>query len=190
MEKIFEWQPKYNTPTFCDIYPEYDLFLEDMNEWLEVMFPSEEILTENSKQSLFYLLYSKYGETPISGLNVNQWKAKLFSIIGQHGPLWQRKRSIQRSLRNISDEELLIGAKQIYNHAFNPSSKPKTGDLDELEYINDQNTAINKKSKMEAYSILWSLLHSSETEDLLEKCKKCFCRFVGNQHPIIYESED
>lgn len=188
--QIFNWSPEYNTPTFSDIYPSYNDFSNDYNEIMNLMFPTETIITENSKQKLFYLLYSTYSNNPITHLDVNQWKFKLFGIIGQYAPMWERKLSIQKSLRNLTDAELIVGAKQIYNHAFNPSTAPSTSDIEELEYINDQNTAIHKKSKMEGYSILWSLLRADETKELLNKFQKCFSRFVANQRPIIYEEDE
>ena len=68
------------------------------------------------------------------------------SIIATYGTTWERKKAIQISLRNLTEEQLLQGAKQIYNHAYNPSTEPTTQELEELTHINDQNVTNNKKS--------------------------------------------
>lgn len=48
----------------------------------------------------------------------------------------------------------MTGSKSIYNHAFNPSNEPSTASLDELDYINEQNTSNVKRSKIDAYGML------------------------------------
>jgi hypothetical protein len=78
----------------------------------------------------------------------------MFSVIFQYGPTWEKKLDIQEKLRDLTEAEILAGAKAIYNHAFNPETTPSTASLEELNYINDQNITNYKKSKLEAYSIL------------------------------------
>ena len=73
----------------------------------------------------------------------------------------------------------MTGAKQVYNHALNPSTVPSTTTLEELQYINDQNVASHKKSKLEAYTILWELIHTNHTEEFLGRFRDCFSKFVG-----------
>ena len=68
-----------------------------------------------------------------------------------YGPTWEKRLDIQEKLRNISDDELRLGSKAIYNHALNPSTAPSTQALEELSYINDQSTSNYRKSKMDAY---------------------------------------
>ena len=146
-------------------------------------------INSDNQQALYYLLYAKYGNTPIICTDEYQWKMKIMSIIITYGPTWQRKKAIQVSLRALEESDLLQGAKQIYNHAFNPSTTPSTSELEELTHINDQNTSNNKKSKMEAYSILWANLHVDATDEFIQKFNKCFSRFVGDQFPTIFITE-
>ena len=150
----------------------------------------DDSLTEDSVKATYYLLYSRYGNTPITGCDEEQWKMKVFQVMATYGPTWQQKKKIQKDFRSLTEEELLTGAKQIYNHAFNPSTEPSTQELEELTHINDQNVTNNKKSKMEAYAILWANLHVDATDEFLNKFKNCFSRFVGDQCPIIYVEED
>ena len=184
------FRPEYITKTFCEIYSNYDDFKDDYDALIALVSGGIQPLTANNVRATFYLLYARYGNTPIVNYDVTQWKMKIMAIIATYGPVWEKKKAIQVNLRNLTEAELLQGAKQIYNHAFNPSTEPSTTELEELTHINDQNVTNNKKSKMEAYSILWANLHVDATDEYINKFKNCFSRFVGDQYPIIYIEED
>lgn len=182
--------PEYITKTFTQIFPSYNDFKSDYDDLMPLVSGGVAPLTVDNIQATYYLLYARYGNTPIVNFDETQFKMKLLAVIATYGPTWERKKAIQKSLRDLTEAELLQGAKQIYNHAFNPSTEPTTAQLEELTHINDQNTTNNKKSKMEAFSILWANLHVDSTDEYMNKFKNCFSRFVGNQFPIIYVDEE
>lgn len=182
---------QYTTKTFAQVWNNYNAFATDYNNLMPLVAGGVvNPINSDNIQAIYYLLYAKYGNTPIICTDEMQWKMKMMSVIISYGPLWQKKKSIQVSLRALSEEEILQGAKQIYNHAFNPSTEPSTGELEELTHINDQNVTNNKKSKMEAYNILWTILHADATEEFMRKFNNCFSRFVGDQFPTIFITED
>lgn len=176
--------PEYSTITFTDVWDNIDDFKFDLSN-----SPFNACLTQDSVNILFYLLYARYGNNPIANRDINQWKFKVFSVMFQYGPTWEKRLDIQSKLRAISDDDLLLGAKAIYNTALNPSTQPSTGSLDELTYINSQNTTNYKKSKMEAYSQLLELLEVDVTEEFLVKFKKCFKVFVAPEKPLLYVTD-
>lgn len=184
------FRPEYITKTFTQVYGSYDEFKSDYDDLISLVSGGITPLTADNIRATYYLLYARYGNTPIVNYDETQFKMKLMSVIATYGPVWEKKKAIQVSLRGLSEAELLQGAKQIYNHAFNPSTEPSTQELEELTHINDQNVTNNKKSKMEAYSILWANLHVDATDEYMNKFKNCFSRFVGDQCPIIYVEED
>lgn len=143
--------PTSSTKTFVDIYENVDAFKDDYEDMTS--FQSNEITT-NDITRIYYMLYAKYGNNYITNFDENQFKYKLFMTIWQYAPTWLKRVDIQGKLRSISDDDLIIGAKAVHNHAFNPSTEPSTQSLDELTYINDQNTTNYKKSKMDAYGQL------------------------------------
>lgn len=184
------YAPKYETLTFSQVWNNYSSFLDDYNSLIVGMAQNPAPLKANSIQTVYYLLFARYGNNPIANSDIGQFKMKIMSIIYAYGPLWQRKQEIQDSIRSLTDEELLVGAKQIYNHAYNPNAEPSTAALTELEYINEQNTTNNKKSKMEAFSILWNILHGSATDEFLNKFKKCFAIFVDTMPAPFYIDDE
>ena len=184
------FRPEYITKTFTQVYGSYEAFKSDYDELIKLVSGGVLPLSEDNVRATFYLLYARYGNTPIVNYDETQFKMKIMSVIATYGPVWQKKKAIQVSLRELTEAELLQGAKQIYNHAYNPSTEPSTQELEELTHINEQNVTNNKKSKMEAYAILWANLHVDATDEFLNKFKNCFSRFVGDQCPIIYVEED
>ena len=179
-----------DTLTFSQIWKNYTAFKTDYDALIVGFGENTSPVLATSLQTIFYLLFAKYGNNPIANSDIDQFKMKVVSIIYAYGPTWEKKQTIQKTLRGLTEAELLLGAKQIYNHALNPSSAPSTTALTELEYINDQNTANNQKSKMEAYSILWGLLHSEITKDFIDKFKKCFAVFVDKMRTAFYIVND
>lgn len=185
-----ELRPEYSTKTFAQVYSSYEKFKEDYDALITLVSGGVQSLTEANVQATFYLLFARYGNNPIVNFDITQFKMKLMSVIATYGPVWEKKKAIQKSLRDLTEAELLQGAKQIYNHAFNPSTEPSTQELEELTHINDQNVTNNKKAKMEAYSILWANLHVDATDEYLNKFKNCFSRFVGDQCPILFAVDE
>lgn len=182
--------PQYSTKLFTEIWETATAFLAD---YQSAGIPTT-ISTTNAT-TLYYLLYAKYGNNPIANRDINQFKYKVLSIIFEYGPTWEKRLAIQQSLRSLSEEDLIKGAKAIYNQALNPSTAPGTGTLEELDYINAQNTTNYKKSKMEAYAQLWELLNTDVTSAFVGKFKVCFKQFVRPEKPLIYvtvedDSED
>ena len=151
--------PQYSTMLFTDVWDNEANF---QTEFLASPFGTavhhgetvEGVTFPNNVSTIFYLLYARYGNNPIANRDVNQFKYKVFSIIFQYGPTWEKRLDIQEKLRKLSADELATGSKAIHNSAFNPSTAPSTQATDELNYINSQNTTNYKKSKMDAYAQL------------------------------------
>lgn len=194
----------YNTKTFADLYEDYDTFKEEhvTNAFLPCVIDYDDGTTLNPKvsnlQILYYLAFSKFGNNPIANLDENQFKAKFEAVMWQYGPAWESKLKLQDKVRALLTtvnpstgelDDLMTGAKAVHNHAFNPSTEPSTASLEELTYINDQNTTSYKKSKMDAYGQLWNLIADDVTEEFLNRFKPLFQKAV-NLKPFLFESED
>lgn len=173
---------RFRTNKFTDIYSDVDSFLSDYNS---IGIPIT--ISGDDATTLYYLLYANYGNSHIANSDLTQFKYSLFSIIWQYGPTWSRQVSIQKRLRELKEEELLQGSKQIYNNANNPSVEPSTNTVDELTYINQQNVTKNKKGVLEAYGLLDALLKKDVTQDFLNKFKKLFLTIVQPELPLLYE---
>lgn len=175
----------YRQKKFTDVYDSVEKFLTDYNG---VGLPTT--ISQGSAQTLYYLLYGRYGNDVIASSDINRFKYRLFGIIFQYGPTWEKRLEIQEKLRGLTEDEILTGSRQIYNNAQNPSTEPSTDTTDELQYINEQNVTKNRRGKLDAYAMLMELLRSDVTNELLTKFKTLFLTVIEPEEPLYYVSEE
>lgn len=180
--------PEYSTMTFTQIWDEADDFVDEYKS--SGLYITNSKVSDDSATTIFYLLYARYGNNPIANRDVNQFKYKVFATIMQYGPTWEKRLAVQKAIRDLTVDDIRLGSKAIYNQAMNPSTSPTTSALEEITYINAQNTTNYKKSPLEGYSILLDLLNTDVTKEFIDKFKICFKVFVQPERPIIYVSEE
>ena len=174
----------YRTRKFADIWPSADAFIQD---YQASAIPQK--LKVADATTLYYLLYARYGNSSIANSDENQFKYKIFSTIYIGGATWAKKQEIQDKLREMTEDEILAGTKAINNHAYNPQTAPTTDTVEELEYINEQNTTKYKKSKLDGYALLWAILNDGVTETLLREFRYHFLVVVEPQLPLWYVTD-
>lgn len=184
--------PRYSTMTLTDVWDEASKFLA---EYKTSPFYNAAgcTVTDDNITLTFYLLFNKYGNTPIANMDVNQFKFRVFGTIMQYGPTWEQKLKIQEKIRSFGLEdtsEIYKGSKAIYNQAFNPETTPATADLTEINYINSQNTTNYKKSKLEGIAILLESLRDDVTSSYIDKFRKMFRQVVFLLPHAIYVTEE
>ena len=94
--------PQYDTELFNEVWEDATKFIYD---YTHVGIPAT-ISTQNAT-TLYYLLYSKYGNSPIANYDVTQWKYKVFGIIFEYGPTWEKRLSVQQTLRDLQLSDLI-----------------------------------------------------------------------------------
>lgn len=176
----------YLTRKFKQIFTDTEHFLTEFKSSDLGTYNTTQVLTDEELSILYALLYARYGNSTIASNDENQFKYNIYSIIFMYGPTWAKKLKVQDGLRKLTIEELQIGSKAIYNTALNPSTTPSTQTLEELNYINSQNTTNYKKSKAEAWAMLLSLLETDVTEEFIGKFKKLFITIVQPDYPLWY----
>ena len=174
----------YRQVKFTDVWENVNSFITDYrNNGIKTT------ISQQSAQTLYYLLYSRFGNSTIASSDTNRFKYDVWGTIFSYGPTWEKRLEIQEKLRGLSDDELFTGATQIFNHAYNPGTAPSTNTLDELTAINEQNTNKNKKDKLNAYAMLMSLLEIDVTQHFLDKFKKLFLTVVQPELPLWYATD-
>lgn len=174
----------YRQKKFTDVYESVEEFLAD---YKDCGIPTT--ISDNSAQTLFYLLYGSYGNDIVASSDINRFKYKLFSIIFQYAPNWEKQLEIQNKLRGLTEEDIRLGSRQIYNTAQNPSTEPSTDTTDELQYINNQNVTKNQRGVLEGYATLLSLLRTDVTQEFLNRFRKLFLTIVQPEEPLLYITE-
>lgn len=153
-------KPMYDTNLFCEIWDSSDSFLADYNNTgTEFTNQVPPVISQQNALMTYLLLFSRYGNNPIANYDVTQFKNKIFTIIWQYGPAWEKRLSMQEDIRNLTLQEITQGTKTdwssegtqsqnnsgtdttINNHAYNPSTAPTTQTTNELDYIDQQQVA-------------------------------------------------
>lgn len=170
---------------FSDLWSKATDFLADYKD-CGVYIESNKI-EDSSVLTLFYLLYSEYGNSVIASSDEEQFKYQIFSTIFEYGPTWEKRLDIQSKIRHLTDAELQSGNKQIWNKALNPGVEPSTQALEELQYINVQNTSNVKRGKLDGLMAQYQILNTDVTKDFISKFKKYFLQIVIPELPLWYE---
>ena len=176
--------PRYNRRTFTSVWDSYEKFLNDYHD-----ADIDKTIDDAHTKTLYYLLYAKYGNSPIVNRDVTQFKYKVWTIIWQYGAEWQKRLAIQKDIKDLTDDELREGTRGIFNQANNPSIGPSTGDTGELSFVDAQTVSKSKKSKIDAKAIQWDSLNSGYTKVFIDKFKPLFSRFVGTTVDFLYPNE-
>lgn len=177
--------PQYSTVTFSDVWSEEDTFEDELEA-----SPFGGCITQPRINLLFYLLYARFGNNPIANRDVNQFKFKIFSVIFQYGPTWEKKLEVQNNLRALTEADLREGTEAVHNAAFNSSTAPNTQTYDPLPYTNQQNATKYKKNKLDGYALLVALLEDDLTYKFLNKFQHCFKQFVAPEEPLLFVTEE
>lgn len=173
----------FRTRTFSDIFNSAEAF---QDEWENTAFPAaiEEINTD----LIFFLLYSRYGNSSIASSDENQFKYKLFSYVFQYAPSWQKELAVQKAIRELNISDLQRGSTNIVNNANNPSGTPPTNTREALPYINAQNVSMVERSIADGYALLMSLLKDDVTENFIARFRNLFLTIVAPELPLWYEN--
>lgn len=182
--------PRDRTLLLKNIFEDSDEFLQN---WKESGFFEEELIKDANIKKIYALLYAKFGNSAVACSDINQFKAKVFDIVYEYAPTWEKKLEVQKNLRKLNEEELTLGAKSINNLVYNPSTVPSTDTTEEIPTVNQQNVNKIRRAKLEAYSNLVELLDDDVTRTFIDKFRNLFALFVDTK-PLLYvdcdEDED
>ena len=124
--------PQYDTKLMTDVWSKATDFLAD---YQNIGIPTT--ISNQNATTLYYLLYARYGNTPIANYDENQWKYKMFSIIFQYGPTWEKRLDIQNTLRGLQIADLVDNGSlhELFNHSGSETSS-KTGSDNNTRTLN------------------------------------------------------
>jgi len=110
---MMKLMPSYDTKIFTEVYDSADKFVYD---YKNVGIPTT--ISDANATTLYYLIYARYGNSPIANMDITQFKYKLFSIIFQYGPTWEKRLDVQKTLRDMNLADLLNdgGLTELFTH--------------------------------------------------------------------------
>ena len=128
--------PQYDTKLMTEVWSSASEFLTD---YQAAGIPTT--ISNQNATTLYYLLYARYGNTPIANYDENQWKYKMFSIIFQYGPTWEKRLDVQNTLRGLQISDLIDNGSfhELFSHSGSESSS-KTGSDNNTRTLNTTET--------------------------------------------------
>lgn len=179
--------------TFSEVYADSSALQSDFEAkgFNDLGFPSD------YPWAVFYaLIYGRHGHATVISPDekLDAWQYRFCSIIWQFGPYWLKEVSIQQSLRDLSEEDLLKGSLMVSSNALNPAEKPSATfealDVPKVETIQQQATSQSRRSKMDAYATLSALLRTDVTENYLRRFDALFKNIYSNDCDCGEANED
>ena len=147
------------------------------------------LISQDTARTAYWLLLAEFANSTIANDDENQFKNRLYATVFKYGPTWEKRLEIQEKLRNLTEEEIMRGAKQIVNEAEHPGTQPSTASLEELQLISRQNVVNNKSDKLTGYNNLLALLETDVTAAFLERFRPLFMKCVAPERPLLYRNE-
>lgn len=175
----------YRQKSFQEVWKDVDSFLSD---YQGSQIPVN--IRNDSATTLYYLLYGKYGNDIVASSDINRFKYRVYSLIFQYGPAWEKKLELQEKIRQLSEDEIMLGGTTIANTATNPGSKPTTQTTEELKGIGKQNVNKYKKDALSAYKEYYYSIEEDITEKFLDRFNSLFIKVVQPELPLLYEGEE
>ena len=130
--KMNKMIPQYDTKLMTEVWSDASGFLTD---YQNVGMPTT--ISNQNAITLYYLLYARYGNTPIANYDENQWKYKMFSIIFQYGPTWEKRLDIQTTLRGLQIADLIDnGSYRALSSQSGSETSSKTGSDNNTRTLN------------------------------------------------------
>lgn len=179
----------FMTRTFTEAYGDSDTaFLTNLQATPLYAAIIAQGMTDTQLKTMYWILYARYGNSHLINMDETQSRYQFYTKIFQYAPAWQRELDVQKSIRQMSESDIMAGSRTIVNHAYNPSSAPSTASQTELSTIDDQNTQRYYKAKIDAYGQLIALIKKDVTQEFLDRFKDLFLRIVEPYAPLWYET--
>ena len=126
--------PQYDTKLMTEVWEDVQDFLYD---YQHVGIPTT--ISNANATTLYYLLYARYGNNPIANYDETQFKYKMFSVIFQYGPTWEKRLSVQNTLRGLQLSDLTDNGSlhELFSHTASENSS-KTGSDNNTRTLNTQ----------------------------------------------------
>lgn len=164
----------YNTRTFKDIWATSDDFVTDLTA-------SAFTGCVENPTLIYYLLYSRFANSHIVGKDEDQWKIRMFTILYSCGPTYEKKMAIQKTLREMTDEDLLTNVQMISKTGYNPSTVVEEGGINavsDISTVDQQNSTKTVSGKLKAYTNLWVILKTDITTSFIGKFSRLFISVI------------
>lgn len=163
------------TKTFIEVFPTESDFISN---WTNSVY--KDYITDTASLAIIYdLLLARFQYSHIADINTDSFKRKVNTILFSYAPTFLKKLDMQKTLRELSDDEIRVGTVGKFTRGYNPSDVPGTANSDtEIETVNEQSLNKYTKSILEGYTNLLDLLNTDIVSTFINTFKKLFMTII------------
>lgn len=175
------------TMRFIEVYPTVEDFITDYNTIGLTDIAFNDTTKIANLTTIYYVLMGEYANSKVSNSSLDMFRYRLMTKIMSYGPEYIRKLGIQKTLLTMTDDDLMNSSEIINNSGRNPSNAPAVISRESLEYLDSQSATLHKRSKLDAYAYLVSMLDGDITRTFINKFADLFRKMFYGTEVIGYE---
>lgn len=163
---------------FTDVWKD----INEVNTDIETFFPSVSPMEPEE----YAALLGRYAESEIRYTNRTQFKLAFLTLYKEAQERVRAKLRINKILRELEEDEALVGMQVVANQATNPDTEPPTEDYEQLPYVNAQTS---QREKVGRVTGLYNWKHSVGGQayiEFLDTFMKLF-RVIHKHAEAVYE---
>ena len=151
--------PQYDTKLFTEVFDDAGTFVY---YYTNIGIPTT--ISDANATTLYYLLYARYGNSPIANYDEEQFKYKIFSIIFQYGPTWEKRLDVQKTLRDMQLSDLVDNGQlsELFSSQ-GTSSQTSSGTNGNTRTLNTQEA--NTGTQATAHTGTIGLIHDNDIQN-------------------------
>lgn len=171
----------YITRTFSDIYPDTAAFVSDLEEALNFDMTAEE------KENLFWLIFSKYGDSNVRYTNEFLFKANLFKRqINVYYPTVLAILREQAKIRDTSDNVFAQAGKMVINSGAHNTALVSTDTTAGIDQLDMQQISNSQRGLFSVIVDKLSAMKSGAEDTFLKRLNPLFVQIIAPQWDLLY----
>lgn len=171
----------YLTPTFSDLYPDEATFISDLDEAINFD------MTDDEKSDLFWLIFSKYGDSNTRYTNDYLFKANLFKRqINIYYPTLLATLREQKKLRDTTDDEFAKAGKMVVNMGAHNTADVSTDTTDGIEQLDTQQISNSQRGLMSVIADRLAGMKSGMEDQFLKRLNPLFRQIIAPDWDLLY----
>lgn len=173
----------YITRTLSDILPGYDEFNA------EVMSKLNFKMTEDEKEYLFTLVYSKYADSHARYTNESLFILNLKKEIMVYYPQVLAIIRDQKKMRDTSDTDFARAGRTMVNMGAHNTANLPTTTMEGVNQLDTQTVQNNERAAIDVLMQRMDLYRSGFEDHFLDKFVKLFVQIISPQRDLLYITE-
>lgn len=175
-----------NTSTPEDIWQTQEMFY---NDFMSSPFASDidnNYYTQQDLFDVFWHLMSVYDESHYNYKTEDKCKLKTFHVVHEYLPIYLKRISLQKRIRDMTDEDLFDSGKQVMKSANTPDTEIDMNTLTTAHYADNIQVQNRQTGKLIALQQQYASIIDNVWDEFIQKFAFMFKKFMFIPYDYIY----